>query len=189
MYRAFSGSDYYEDSVTIGVSPLRPSRVPFDLGDLTWLFSTWLHGIQLPWQGAANQRNLMTNRSWARGFLPGRRGSLVIAVVATALVVFVACFLVWQHLRGDALRGVSVVEARLVAPKRVELLVATCHPPQVSLWERDVDLQVKAMSVSGPSRGDVICRVSVEFDLEEPLGDRAVVDEHTGNVVRVTTTQ
>ena len=28
MCRAFPGSDYYEGSVTLGVSPLRPSRVP-----------------------------------------------------------------------------------------------------------------------------------------------------------------
>ena len=129
----------------------------------------------------------MTNNSGARGFLAGRRGPLVIAVGVTALLVFVACFIVWQYLRGDALREVGVVEARLVAPKRVELLVATCHPPQVSLWERDVDLQVKAMSVSGPSRGGVYCRVSVEFELAEPLGGRAIVDRHTGQVVNVTT--
>ena len=32
MYRAFPGSDYYEDSVTIGVSPRRPSRVPLTSG-------------------------------------------------------------------------------------------------------------------------------------------------------------
>ena len=31
MCRAFPGSDYYEGSVTIGVSPRRPSRVPFDI--------------------------------------------------------------------------------------------------------------------------------------------------------------
>ena len=27
MYRAFPGSDYYEGSVTLGLSSLRPSRV------------------------------------------------------------------------------------------------------------------------------------------------------------------
>ena len=32
MYRAFPGSDYYEGSVTIGVSLRRPSRVPLTLG-------------------------------------------------------------------------------------------------------------------------------------------------------------
>ena len=32
MYRAFPGSDYYEGSVAIGVSPRRQSRVPLTLG-------------------------------------------------------------------------------------------------------------------------------------------------------------
>ncbi len=31
MCRAFPGSDYYEGSVTIGLSPRRPSRVPLTL--------------------------------------------------------------------------------------------------------------------------------------------------------------
>ena len=32
MWTAFPSSDYYEDSVTIGVSPRRPSRVPLTMG-------------------------------------------------------------------------------------------------------------------------------------------------------------
>ena len=32
MWTAFPPSDYYEDSVTIGVSPRRPSRVPLTSG-------------------------------------------------------------------------------------------------------------------------------------------------------------
>ena len=45
MWTAFPSSDYYEDSVTIGVSPRRPSRVPLTVGDcLTTLgvVKTWL---------------------------------------------------------------------------------------------------------------------------------------------------
>ena len=41
MYRAFPGSDYYEGSLAIGVSPRRQSRVP-----LTWgLGATILHSM------------------------------------------------------------------------------------------------------------------------------------------------
>ena len=43
MCRAFPGSDYYEDSVTIGVSPRRPSRVPFDFWDGVLLVSTYIY--------------------------------------------------------------------------------------------------------------------------------------------------
>ena len=39
MWTAFPPSDYYEDSVTIGVSPRRPSRVPFGSGVLALLVS------------------------------------------------------------------------------------------------------------------------------------------------------
>ena len=131
----------------------------------------------------------MTNSSGIRGFLAGRRGPLVIAVGVTALVVFVACSMVWYHFGGGAWREVSVVEARLNSPKGLELVIATCSEPRVSLWERDVDVQVGAMSVSGPRQGDLVCRVRVEFDLLEPLGDRAIVDQHTGQVVNVMTAQ
>ena len=43
MYRAFPGSDYYEGSVAIGVSPRRQSRVPFDFGDWASLVFTYIH--------------------------------------------------------------------------------------------------------------------------------------------------
>ena len=46
MWTAFPSSDYYEDSVTIGVSPRRPSRVPLTLGYLLHytqsVMKTWL---------------------------------------------------------------------------------------------------------------------------------------------------
>ena len=129
----------------------------------------------------------MTSNSGARGFLSGRRGPLIGAVVVTALVVLVAFFVVWHVLGRDAWHEVRVEEARLIDPMSLELFIATCSAPRVSLWERDVDVQVSAMSVSGPSQGGVVCRISVEFDLLKPLGDRAIVDQHTGRVVNVTT--
>ena len=43
MYQAFPGSDYYEDSVAIGVSPRRQSRVPLDFGDWALLVFTFIH--------------------------------------------------------------------------------------------------------------------------------------------------
>lgn len=129
----------------------------------------------------------MTVNAGSRSFLSGLRCRRVVAVLLTALVLGVACFTVWQYLREGELFEVGVVEARLVAPKRLELLVDTCHPPQVSLMESDVELRVEAMSVFPTSQGDVDCEFTVEFDLQEPLGDRAIVDEHTGLVVNVST--
>ena len=131
----------------------------------------------------------MTNSSGARGFLPGRLGPLIAAVVVTALLVFVACVMVWHHLGGGAWRSeVRVDKAWLLAPERLELIVSSCNgAPRVSLKETDVDVQVTVQSFSTPLRGGDDCQDHVNVYLREPLGDRAVVDKHTGRVVKVTT--
>ena len=124
-----------------------------------------------------------------RGFLSGHLGPLIVAVVLTALVVFVACFAVWFNLGGGAWRSeVRVMEAVLLAPKRLELRVASCHgAPRVSLRETDVDVQVKVVAFSTPFHGGMDCQDAVDVYLREPLGDRGVVDKHTGQVVSVGT--
>ncbi len=120
-----------------------------------------------------------------------RLGPLVLAVVVTALLVFVACFLVWHHLGGGAWRGeVEVREAFLVNPQRLELIVSSCNgAPRVTVRETLDEIQVKVIAYSTPSRGGDDCLDSVVARLLSPLGDRAVVDRHTGQVVRVTNAQ
>ena len=131
----------------------------------------------------------MTDSSGSRKLLSGRLGPLIVAVVVTGLLVFVACFMVWHHLGGGAWRGeVRVMEAVLLAPQRLELRVASCHgAPRVSLRETDVDVQVKVVAFSTPFHGGMDCQDAVEGYLRNPLGDRAVVDKHAGQVVSVTT--
>ena len=131
----------------------------------------------------------MTSNPGARWFLAGRLGPLISAVLITALVVFVACFLVWHHLGGGAWRSaVEVNHAVLVAPQRLDLNVSSCNgAPKVSLRESDVDVHVRVMSFSTPFRGADECQDIVGVSLQEPLGRRAVVDQHTGQVVKVTT--
>ncbi len=131
----------------------------------------------------------MTNSSGSRGFLSGRLGPIIIAVVVTGLLVFVVCFMVWHHLGGGAWRSeVRVMEAVLLAPQRLDLGVASCNgAPRVSLRETDVDVQVRVMSFSTPFRGGNECDDHVEVYLREPLGDRVVIDRHTGQVVSVRT--
>ena len=131
----------------------------------------------------------MTNSPSARRFSPGRLGPLVITVVIIALVVFLACFLIWHYLGGGAWRSdVRVDEAMLLTPERLELIVASCHgAPRVSLRETDVDVQVKVKSFSTPFRGGNDCQDVVEVYLPDPLGDRDLVDGHAGEVVNVVT--
>ena len=118
-----------------------------------------------------------------------RLGPLIIAVLVTGLLVFVAWFMLWHYLGGGAWRSeVSVRDAQLLSPDRLALMVASCHgAPRVSLEETDVDVQVKVISFSTPLRGGLDCLDRVEIPLQEPLGDRIVVDQHTGQSVNVST--
>ena len=131
------------------------------------------------------------NGSITSRFLSSRLRSLVATAVVAGLLVFVACFMVWHHFGGGAWRSdVRVDETVVLTPQKLELIVASCHgAPRVSLRETDVDVQVTVKSFSTPFRGGLDCQDSVEVSLREPLGDRAVVDGHTGNVVRVTNTR
>ena len=132
----------------------------------------------------------MTSSSGSRGFLSGRVGPIIIAVVVTAVVVFVACFMIWDNLGGGAWRGgVSVMSAELRSPSKLALGVGSCNGnPEVSLLrETDVDVQVKVIAFSTPFHGGEDCRDGVKVDLREPLGDRVVIDMHTGQVVSVRT--
>ena len=51
------------------------------------------------------------------------------------------------------------------------------------LQETDVDVQVKVIAFSTPMHGGADCQETVNAYLEEPLGDRMVVDKHSGRIV------
>ena len=133
--------------------------------------------------------NPPTNITRSRGFL-SKRLRLLIAVIA---VIGLAAFavLLFVGLGGYTWRSeVSVVQAELRSPDRLALIVDSCHKdPEVSiLRETNVDVQVKVVADSHPFlRGGIECLDIVEVRLQEPLGDRGVVDKHTGRSVSVTT--
>ena len=105
----------------------------------------------------------------------------------TGMLVFIACLMVWYHLGGGAWRsGVNVVDARLDAPDTLMLAVESCHgAPRVAMsHETDVDVQVRIIAFSTPMHGGLDCLDSVNVYLEEPLGDRVVVDTHSGETFR-----
>ena len=130
----------------------------------------------------------MTN-SGARGFLPGRLGTLAVAVVVTALVVFAACFLAWYYLGGGLWRSeVEVVHAVDLSPQRVlPLQVDSCigapSPHVLSLRETADEVQVEVVVFSTPFRGCQHTWVSVDVYLKAPLGGRSVVSK--GQVVQI----
>ena len=77
--------------------------------------------------------DLATNRSGSRGFLSGRLGRPIVAVVVIGLLVFVAWL--FLGLGGYTWRSeVSVVETELRSPDRLTLGVDSSHKdPEVSL--------------------------------------------------------
>ncbi len=96
------------------------------------------------------------------------------------------------HGAGDedtARREVGVKGAELLSPDRLVLDAGTCkRNPEVSLLrETDVDVQVKMVVDPDPyPLGGPECLTAVIVQLQEPLGDRVVVDKHTGRLVSVT---
>ena len=126
----------------------------------------------------------MANRSGARELLRRHPALLMVAVIG--LLVFVGC-------GGDAgpgeVREVSVMEAELRSPDRLTLIVASCNKdPEVSLLrETDVDVQVRVTAFFTPSLSVQECQDAVDLQLQEPLGDRVLVDDHTGQIVAVRT--
>ena len=131
----------------------------------------------------------MPNSSASRRFLSGRLGLLIVAVAVSGLLLFAA--LLSFGLGVYTLRSeVRVVEGFLWYPDILTLTTPTCHKaPGVSLLrETDVDVQVKVVASSHPFlRGGDDCQDAVEVKLQEPLGDRVVVDKHTEQSVSVST--
>lgn len=116
--------------------------------------------------------------------MPGRLGRLIVAVIALGSIAFVA----WLFLGEGTWRSeVKVIEAELRAPDRLALVVASCSgDPEVSLLrETDQHVQVEVVASSTPFRSGDDCQDVVEVPLQEPLGDRVVVDMHSGKSVTV----
>ena len=118
---------------------------------------------------------------------------LVVPAVVSGLAVFAACFMVWYHIGGGAWRSwVSVEEAQLIERDKLSLIVNSCITPKVSvLNETGVDVQVRLHYYFIPLRSvgyppNDVCEERVEIRLGEPLGNREVVDKHTGRLVSVT---
>ena len=132
----------------------------------------------------------MSNNSGFSGLFTDHLGALIVVVVVTALVVFSACFLAWYNFGGGAWRGgVGVHEALMRAPDRLELIVGSCNGnPSTSGWGMTDDaVQIKVVAYSTPLHGGDECQDALEFNLPEPLGNRIVLDLHTGRTVSVRT--
>ncbi len=114
-------------------------------------------------------------------------------VVVTGLVVFVACFCAWQNFAGGGWRGAVTLQQASYGYSpddtyRLGLGVSVClgGPKVASLRETDDEVDVKVIAFTRPFHGSPGCADGVAVHLQEPLGDRTVIDGHTGQRVSVT---
>ena len=130
---------------------------------------------------------MTTNSPGSRGFLSSWLGRLYIAAVAVGSLTFAVWLFTFIGNGGYNWRiAVDVRKASLSAPDRLRLGVKTCNKnPEVSrLVETDVDVQVEVVADATPFLYGGDCGDGVGVQLQEPLGDRDVVDRRTGKVVR-----
>ena len=114
-------------------------------------------------------------------------------VVVTGLVVFAACVCAWNNVTGGAWRGAVTVNGANYdgfAPEDALVLglaVNSCHQgPEVSqLRETDREVEVKVIAFTRVFHGGLDCIEGAAVLLQEPLGDRIVIDGHTGQRVSV----
>ena len=113
----------------------------------------------------------------------GYATSAVLAFVLGASVVFV----VWQFGGGVWRGGVEIQEAILVAPKRLELIVASCNgnPRAYHVYDSGEPVRLRVVASSTPFKGGGDCLDLVEVFLRYPLPDQTIIDDHTGRSVSV----
>ena len=130
----------------------------------------------------------MTNRSGSRGLVSSRLGLLAVAIGLVALLAFVAVPWFCSGV-GAWPSEVRVISASLHSPESLGLSVASCHgSPEVSLLrETEVDVQVEVTAWVTPLLGGMDCADGLQIQLQEPQGDRVVVDKHTGETVSIST--
>lgn len=129
-----------------------------------------------------------THSSSSSGFLPRRTTWWAISAIVFFLMGFVTAFLIWHNMGGGVWRSeVGIREAELREPRRLALFVESCggNPGVTLLSETDTEVEVKVISSSTPFKGGGDCLDIVDVHLRAPLGDRSVIDSHTGQTVNV----
>ena len=122
-----------------------------------------------------------------------RLGLLICTVVVTGLLVFAACVWVWYNFAGGGWRGAVTLNGASYGyapenPYGLGLGVNSClgDPKVTQVLETEHEVEVKVIAFTRPFHGGRDCADGVAAQLQEPLGDRIVVDGHTGQRVSVT---
>jgi hypothetical protein len=116
---------------------------------------------------------------------------LFVALVALLLTLFTVMSLQnWQLSFDDGItsqRGVRLTGAELRAPDKLGINLDVCKevPEVVQVEESLFDVQIKVVADSFPFRDRSDCGTIVEVQLQQPLGDRILIDKETGDLVNV----
>ena len=116
-----------------------------------------------------------------------RRNRRVALAIIVPLVLVIALVVGWRILQGLTVRNaVDIVEAELRDDGLLVLEVDSCNgDPAASVLEQNDQVRVEVVASTTPYRGGQDCLDIVEIALQEPLGERALVDAHTDDEVSV----
>jgi hypothetical protein len=112
----------------------------------------------------------------------------VALAIIVPLVLVIALVVGWRIIQGLTVRdAVDIVEAELRDDGSLVLEVASCNgdPAASVLEQNDQQVRVEVVASTTPYRGGQDCLDVVEIALQEPLGERALVDAHTDDEVSV----
>lgn len=118
--------------------------------------------------------------------MPSRsRRTWVAAMVTSALLA--ACQVEPSTRRGPVELGGEIFGATLAGEDSISVEVPTCNgdPELGRLTETDEDVVIQVISTQVVRGGSDACLDSLLVTLDAPLGDRALVDETSGRVLRV----
>jgi hypothetical protein len=117
--------------------------------------------------------------------LTSRRGLLVIVSILALAVVLVVGLFVFRDITVRSTVGIA--EAELRDDDVLALVVHSCNgDPEISdLDETDDHVRVEVIASSTPLSGGGDCLDLVEISLQEPLGDRVLIDADDGETVDV----
>ena len=144
MYRAFPGSDYYEGSVAIGVSPRRQSRVPLT----SWVGSVILHSMS--WETVVGRLNPLTYQQRTSILLAGGLLILTGMSLGAGLLDWAdyadqknsLLYQTWVRALVDERWWVFGLGALFAYAVRVGLAIRVGRPPRAFVWMVPIELVV-----------------------------------------------
>lgn len=108
--------------------------------------------------------------------------------IVGSLVVLIVLVVGWSIVSGLTVRNaVDIVEAEIRVDGSLVIVVDSCNgdPAAAVIKEDGQQVQVEVVASSTAFGGGDDCLDAVEVALQEPLGERSLIDAHTGDQVEI----